>query len=236
MHLVYIDDSGDEACIIYTAILVSSHSWHDTYNQIKRFRQRLRDKYKIPISKEIHSTKFVSGRGRISADILTKNIRIEIFNEFLKLISSLDVRIFNSIKHNSKQYIWAFNNLLNRIERTMKEENSKAILISDEGKENILSKLRRKMAIHNPIPSNNSISHVWQDTGTPTKNIPLENIVEDIIFKKSHHSHFIQLADVCAYAFLRYEKPLPSKTKYQLDSSFQIVENVLFKRLALEIH
>ena len=43
----------------------------------------------------------------------------------------------------------------------------------------------------------------------------LAQIYEDPVFRKSHRSFFIQLADFCAYALLRSERQLPSKTDYE---------------------
>ena len=66
-------------------------------------------------------------------------------------------------------------------------------------------------------------------TSEITKNIPIDRILEDIFFKDSAHSHFIQLADCTAYALLRKEKPLPSKSKYGIDKAFDILRPVTVK-------
>jgi Protein of unknown function (DUF3800) len=58
-------------------------------------------------------------------------------------------------------------------------------------------------------------------------NIPVELILEDPVFKVSQRSYFIQLADFCAYALLRKERPLASKTKYGLDTAFELLNPVL---------
>jgi hypothetical protein len=53
-----------------------------------------------------------------------------------------------------------------------------------------------------------------------TRNVTLEYIVDEILYKHSEDSHFIQMADFCAYALLRSEVPLPSKDAYGLNLSF----------------
>ncbi len=58
------------------------------------------------------------------------------------------------------------------------------------------------------------------------KNIPLDNILEDIMFRDSAKSYFIQLVDFCAYALFRSEHPLVSKTKYGLDQAFQELHGI----------
>lgn len=40
-----------------------------------------------------------------------------------------------------------------------------------------------------------------------TKNIPLERIIEDPVFKQSHQSYMIQLADCVAFSLLKREVP-----------------------------
>src|SRR5260370_23978329 len=110
--------------------------------------------------------------------------------------------------------------MLKRINRTMQAWDSKCILVADEGKD--YTKLLRKMRVHNPIPSQ---FITWPD-GSQNKNIPLDRIIEDIFFRDSQRSYFIQMADFCAYALLRSEYPLASKTKYGLDKSFGIVTSI----------
>lgn len=117
--------------------------------------------------------------------------------------------------------------MLNRLNRTLQPDvwNSHAMLLWDEGKEAEHRKLTRRMRVMNPIPSKYG---AWP-AGTFTKNIPLDRIIEDPVFKKSEQSYFIQLVDFCAYALLRRERPLPSKTKYGIDKAFGRVLSVCFK-------
>ena len=82
------------------------------------------------------------------------------------------------------------------------------------------------MKVYNPIPSRFG---AWEE-GKVHKSITLDRIIEDPVFKSSKSSYFIQLADFCAYALLRRERPLPSKTKYGLDKSFLTLEPVLVKK------
>jgi hypothetical protein len=91
----------------------------------------------------------------------------------------------------SKEDELAYERLLNRINRTMKAWDSHAVLFWDEGKEAQHRRLTRRMGVHNPIPS---AYGVWE-AGSLTKNIPLEYVLEDPVFKSSEHSYFIQLTD-----------------------------------------
>jgi hypothetical protein len=124
--------------------------------------------------------------------------------------------------------IQAWDRLLNRIERSMLEADKnwiktlllyrpRAMIFSDEGKEAQIIRAFRKMGVYNPIPSRYGR---WPSGAA--KNIPLQRIVEEPIFKKSHQSFLIQLADCVAFALLKRETPLKFKTsKYGVPTFFQ---------------
>ena len=133
------------------------------------------------------------------------------------------VRLFNACFPH-KQDERAFERLLNRIERTLQASDSHAILISDKGKEAAYTRLARRMQVYNPIPS---AYGTWLDTGQSYKNIPITRIIEDPFFKDSAQSYFIQLVDFCAYALLRRERPVASKTRYGLDKAFDLLKPIL---------
>lgn len=225
MHLIYIDDSRDENYGVFSAIMIPDYVWQATFKAIRDYRRLLKKTDGIYVYKELHAWKFVSGRGNISTNIINKNRRCTIFKETLALLSQLPgVRLFNTFGPSKKDEI-AFERLLNRINRTVQVANSNAILICDQGKETTYTRLRRKMGVFNPIPS--SIGS-WGD-GSNTKNIPIENIIEDPFFKDSSQSYLIQMADFCAYALLRKEKPLASKSKYGIHEAFNFLTPILVK-------
>jgi len=224
MHLIYTDDSRDEQLCVFSALTVPVDRWQEAFAKVRQFRRGLKKSDGIYVYAELHAWKFVSGRGKISDRIVPKGRRCQIFKEALQMIAGLpETRLFNAV-FPAKQDERAFERLLNRIHRTMSTWESYAILICDTGKEAAYTRLTRRMQVYNPIPSKHG---TWQDTGTITKNIPIDRIIEDPFFKKSSQSYFIQLVDFCAYALLRRERPLPSKTKYGLDRAFQLLNPIL---------
>lgn len=225
-HLIYIDDSGDEELCIFSALAIPVEEWRNALRIVKEYRHELSKSDGIHHLIEFHAWKFVSGRGRVSRYILSKTRRCEIFKETLELITTLPgARLFN-VCMPKEQTQWAFERLLNRINRTMQAWNSHAILICDEGKESDYTRLCRRMGVFNPIPSRYGI---WQDTGETHRNIPIERVIEDPFFKDSKFSYFIQLVDFCGYALLRRERPLPSKTRYGLDKAFNVLSPILVR-------
>lgn len=224
MHIIYIDDSGDNKVAVFSALAIPVREWHASFAAVRDFRRNLKKLYGIYVYKELHAWKFVSGRGRPSGSVVTKSQRVRIFNEALQLVSQLPgARLFNSASARSQE-VQAFEWMLNRINRTLVAWDSHAILISDQGKEITYTRMVRRMYVYNPIPSQFGM---WDETGKSWKNIPLERIVEDPFFKDSAQSYFIQLVDFCAYALLRRENPIPSKTKFGLDKSFNVLGPIL---------
>ncbi|KTD58790.1 hypothetical protein Lsai_1397 [Legionella sainthelensi] len=224
MYFIYIDDSGNNEITLFVALAIKEENWKASFQSIKSFRRLLKHQYKIPTYKELHSWKLVSGRGNISPLRINKQKRVKIFNDILSVTVKLpDIKIFAAVDKNC-DYLRCFERLLNRIQTTMQKTwKSNALIFCDQGHSN-LTKLRRKMATHNFIPSNQEISEFWSDTGTFAKNITVDNIIEDIIYKDSKNCIFIQLADACAYALLRCEKHLESKNKLGLHKSFSILD------------
>jgi hypothetical protein len=80
------------------------------------------------------------------------------------------------------------------------------------------------MRVHNPIPSRFG---GWGSSST--SNLPLSQFIEDPVFKDSAQSYFIQMVDFCAYALLRMERPLPTKSALGYDKAYEILKPIAFK-------
>ncbi len=118
--------------------------------------------------------------------------------------------------NSNEQY--AFERLINRINRTAEAKGQNYLLFFDQGAEVEITRRIRRMRVHNPIPSRFG---AWLDSGQATKSIPLSRCMEDPIFKDSKASYFIQLADFCAYSLLRMERPIPSRTVLGYDTMYE---------------
>lgn len=226
MHLVYIDDSRDPQLCVFSALIIPAGIWHSTFQRVKRFRRRLRQKYGIYVAKELHAWKFLGGKGQIADRPLTKTARADAFRDWLTGLAALeDVRLMNAV-FSKRADERAFERLLNRINRTMQADDSHALIICDEGKEKAYTALARRMAVHNPIPSRFG---GWGGEKRASRNIPLDRIVEDPFFKDSAKSYFIQSVDFCAFALLRQENPVASKTALGIDTAFDLLEPIVFR-------
>ena len=206
MLLIYIDDSGDEKLCVFSALTIRADRWNFCLEKVKQFRHDLQMSDGIHVYTEFHAWEFVSGRGKIADDIVTKWRRCQIFKQTLQMVTTLpETRLFSTV-FPAKTSELAYEALLRGINHTLRGCDTQAILICDEGKDAIYTKLVRRLQT--------------------LKNGAIDRIIEDPFFKQSDQSYFIQLSDFCAYALLRQERPIASKTKYGLDQAFNLLEPI----------
>jgi len=256
VRLFYVDESFDDTKFCLSAIGVTHVEWHECFRRVREHRTQLKRDHGLYLRKEVHAHEFVSGRGQVSDRVVGKYTRTRIFEGLLKLTAELPSAMVMNVcldrRGRKDVQLDAWDRLVNRIERTMLEMESRelplrrslvasastgltaieghdlelrltryrprAIIIADEGRELELTRVLRKMSVYNPVPSRLG---AWAD-GTRARNIPVERVIEDPVFKKSHQSYFIQLADAVAFALLKREvPPTPHVKKYGLDRMFE---------------
>jgi hypothetical protein len=217
MWFAYIDESKDDnGFFIYTALVTNGERWASTFAKVKDFRQKLKQDHGLYISKEMHAWKFAAGKGRIANHPILKPERAEIFRKVMRFIAESKCFVVVSSCNTNEQF--AFERLMNRMNRTAASRDQTVLPFFDEGEEAEITRRIRRMRVHNPIQSKFG---KWIGTGNATKSIPLANFVEDPVFKDSKASYFIQLADFCAYAMLRMEMPIPSRTVLGYDKMYE---------------
>ena len=218
MHLVYVDDSKGDRTVCFSAIAIPVTSWNDALNHLIRLRREMFATDGIYITKELHATDWLGGRGNVARSFVPKGARARLFKFMMGGIADLpNVQIFNACCHKSQEEL-VFERLLNRIHRNMQAHDSHALIISDEGKnyDNMLRRLRRVNFV--------------QFRGRPARNDPLDRIVEDISYRDSQRSYFIQAADFCAFSLLRHKHPTRTIQKYALQDAFRLLDNVLVRK------
>jgi len=151
MHLIYIDDSKDNALCCFSALCIPADQWLQALNQLVEFRRTIRTSDGIFASIEMHATDWIGGRGNISHNTVLKSTRARIFRLFLEEITKLpQIQIFNACGSKKDEMI-LFERLLNRINVNMGKAKSSCIIFSDEGKN--YDKLVRRLRRHNYISS-----------------------------------------------------------------------------------
>jgi hypothetical protein len=200
---------------------MNGDKWNEAFSAIKGFRRHLREAHGIYINKELHASKFAAGKGRIANRPLDARERVAVFGKVMRFVTNC--RFFRIVSSANTNEFVAFERLINLLNRTADKRGHYVLLFCDAGQEATFTKRIRKMRVHNPIWSNRG---VWEDTGQETRNIPISQMIEDPIFKDSKSSYFIQLVDFCAYALLRSERPIESRTALGYDRMYDILQPV----------
>jgi len=220
-----MDDSDEGGLHTFCAVGVPASAWRETFDAIKAWREGLKATDGIYLRKELHATDFVAGRGKVGTKIVFKGRRREIFRDALSTLASLQQLMLFAVANSNQE--WAYERLMNRINRTMVAKNSQALIISDQGKEAEYTMLMRRLGVFNPIPSRYG---VWAGTQSATRNIPIERIIEDPVFRPSERSYLLQMADFCAFALLRHLRPVtPERKHLGLHTAFPLLEPICFK-------
>lgn len=218
MHLVYIDDSKDENSCCFSAIIIPSERWTEALDHLIAFRRQIKQSHGIYTTIELHATDWLGGRGNVAPQTVRRDERARIFQAALRHFTGLpDCSIINAhgLRRNDELL---FERLCNRIQENMRRRDSRALIISDEGKN--YDGLVRRMRRHNPITG--------RFGGVLSR--PIDRIIEDLVYRKSERSLFIQAADFCAFSLLRMENPTPSIIQRGLQNAFLILDPVLVKQ------
>jgi len=224
MYLIYIDESYDETHYAYSAMFINAFRWNNYFDHMLKWRGDWFKTHQISLDTELHATDFVAGRGQPHHN-RDKTYRAGLFNEAIQRIEQMDgIKIINGITNNKKKYMLLFDYMLTRINNTLKANNAYGVLICDEGNENQLTSVVRKMKKENHIPDRlDMYGH-----NSSKRNIPLDRIIEDPLFKTSKSSYFIQLADFLAFSLLRNEKP-GEFTMNSVKNAFENLDKSLVK-------
>ena len=116
---------------------------------------------------------------------------------------------------------------LNRINTSVAAANRHAFLIFDEGREEMVASLYRRLRSRNPVPSK---YEAWED-GERTRDIPIERVIGGPAFRSSHSDYLLQMADLIAHALLKQqEEPSPRVERLGIDRAFRILDRALNRR------
>lgn len=236
MHIYYVDESYDQTKFIVSSLRVDVVEWKTILDRIKRFRARLRASYGIKLKSELHAQTFVRHcSDRVSTRVLSIAERRQIFEECIDFIGTLPIELINVCLplqkfggRSNEAHFQAVDRLFNRIQTNVSRTQppSHALVIFDKGKEQQITKLSRRLAVFNYIPSQYG---AWPG-GAKAKNIATERIIEDPIFRESRDSYFLQLVDFVAFALLKREvPPSPFVLKWGYHQLFDRLKNVVCK-------
>lgn len=202
-YIVYYDETGDDGLntkssteFILTAIYMDINSWNENYDKIVNLRKDLKSQYGFHISEEMHTKHFLADKDPYRKYSWTNEQKQNILIEYIKMISSLDIKVVNVIIDKTKIKTSSYNVLENAlkysIQRIDNTSNGKwnYIIITDKGRVVPMRKTARAIRVYNPIHSK---------FGNTFTNRPIKNMIEDILEKDSKESSFIQICDFISY-------------------------------------
>ena len=237
MRLYYIDESEGPRYYVRTALGVDAERWNALHQRVLDWRLELRDRYAVPVDRELHACDLLAGRGKLAHDgntdrRLAPEQGVEIFTGGLRVIEDAartigGVEVVNVClrKPDVRGYERAsLDRLLNRINSSVAAANRHAFLIFDEGREEMVTRLYSKLRSRNPVPSK---YEVWED-GERTRDIPIENVIGGPAFRSSHADLLLQMADLIAHALLKQEEqPSPRVERQGIARAFGILDRAL---------
>ena len=230
MRLYYIDESEGPSNYVRSALGVDAERWNDLFSRVRDWRLELRDRYGVPTDRELHACDLLAGRGKLArqgnADRrLSPKQGAEIFTEGLRGVEVVNVCLHKPDVMGYERV--SLDRLLNRINSSVASANRHAFLIFDEGREEMVSRLYRRLRSRNPVPSRYD---AWEDGGR-TKDIPIERVIGGPAFRSSHSDHLLQMADLIAHALLKQEEePSPRMERLGIARAFRTLDQALNRR------
>lgn len=239
MYLMYVDESGDSGLqnsptryFALSGLTVHESRWRDLLAHLVAFRRTMKAVHGLPVRTEIHASEYVR-----SPPIpgMQKHVRLAIMRQFLDELAKLNYISFTHVvvdKHGKPAHYDVFEHawqaLFQRFDNTIGYGNfpgghksDKGMIISDNTDGKRLTRLVRKMAVHNPIPS--------MQGGLP-RNIPMLRVIEDPHSKDSVDSYFIQACDVAAYFLQQKYAPCSYVHRKGAHNYFNRLQPVLNRR------
>ena len=240
MRLYYMAEAEDPRHYIRTALGVEAERWNDLHRRVLEWRLELHYSQAFPIDRELLPCDLLAEQSRSGSygdtgPRLSADQGAETFNGGLRLIEDA-ARITGGIevinvclrKPDIKGYQRvSLDRLLNRINSSVASAKRHAFLNFDEGREEMITDLYRRLRSRNPVPSR---YETWED-GERMKDIPIERVIGDPAFRSSHSDYLLQMAGLIAHALLKQEEEPPSSVdRLGLARAFCILDSVLNRR------
>jgi hypothetical protein len=175
------------------------------------FRRSLYRDYRLPVRAEVKANYLLRGKGTLWTLKLSERERHEIYRAMMRVQAELELQTFAIVinkqelvdrgrDENAREFAWEF--LLQRLERQTTTTHTPAILNHDEGEGAVVRKLARKAR---------RIGSAGSAFGTGHLDRPARLLIDDPVSRDSSQSYFIQLADLSAYAAFRRIHPPPQR-------------------------
>jgi hypothetical protein len=242
MDIWYIDESSDSNTFAVSAIAIPflrpkdgggwQIVWDDHLAKARQFRKDLHKIHTIPTKPELHAVKLASGRGsyKQGKHQFSQKAGSAIYKWSLQQLSFLEPESIISVVGNRSSNLYGNTKLeavmfalFQRMEQASLHNKRNGMVFFDEGHGEYRNLYRKSRKY---LPTGSQYGAWMTAKGQrPTTNKPMSHFVKDANFKQSHHTLFIQLADLVVYGALmkvrqRTGNLTPWQQKYGLDSAY----------------
>lgn len=241
MEIMYVDESGDpgrprggnagnSAHYILSGIVIQIEKWQELGTILSTFRDYAFVTYGFPLDEEIHASELIRISKQRSYQVMKKRQRIEMLGDFIYQMPGMlsqRTRILNVCLRKSdfpeienfQRMAWS--RLIRGYEKYLSEKDSYGIILSDQNTDPTIQWVLEKMRPCYPKDA----PYYYEDG---QKYPQINRIAEDVGFRNSCHSLFIQAADAVAHCLYRREFPKTSLKKYNVDRFFGDLKELLY--------
>jgi hypothetical protein len=236
IDIFYIDESSDGSIYAATAVTVPflrpvDGAWHivwpDFLRQAQFWRKELATSLKIPVSKELHGTKIMGGRGNYlyGKRQLPKDAASEYYRQILASIRHIAQFSTITVVGSRGKRLYGYDRLervmyalFQRMRTQCARMNVNAMFFVDQGHAEYRD-LYRRAKITMPTGS------MFENNGI---NLPLDMFVKDVNEKSSKECLFTQTADLIAFAaFDKVRHELNLSTPDQISYGFHTLYDAI---------
>jgi len=248
MYLMYVDESGDPGWpdpgkaaseqpsnhFALSGFIIPVEDWRNYLTIMVEIRREIKRQFAYPVRTELKGSELINPRGNKFFKKLTRKKRVQIYSSVLDAVALRFTRaklinVFadkgnlrtTGISNTDDLELLAWNRLIQRFDIFLKRNgDSLGMIFPDEGKEEKIRKLLRKMRVHNYVPSH---------FGQPY-NAPVTHVIEDPVMRDSVLSYFVQFADLVVHSLYRKKMPKGGYRRYNIDRLFNRVDRLLVKQ------
>ncbi|MHB1210357.1 MAG: DUF3800 domain-containing protein [Acidimicrobiales bacterium] len=248
---MYVDESGDSGLpadrsptryFCLSGVVVHELRWREVLWELTEFRRWIKRRYGIYLEDELHHAEMVGKTKKLAESLvkLPKYERLAIIRHHADKLANLhDLNVINVVvdkatgKLPDKESVFrgAWYRLFQRFENTIQHQNfpgpknpsERGMVFPDSTDGEKLRKYLNKMRVRNPIKiPGQSGSFNFDDR-------PIASLIEDPIPRESHHSYFVQSADLCVFLLKQFTEPSGFMKKHGGNAYFRRLEPVLCK-------
>lgn len=210
MYLIYFDETKFEKKNPYFfigGILIKDDIISDIEKDIMKVQLDFFGSSLLKIETELHGKLIFQGKGAYKKRKLPE--RLKLFEKIAQILIKykipirlvcIDIKAHRDrYVHPAEEYSWGLQLVLERFSDFLDQEKDIGIVFGDYEKDEVTKAVK-------------DFSQFKENNKTPLKGRSLERLKDTIYFTQSHHSRFLQVADMVLYMANRYENGyIPTK-------------------------